>query len=69
MVHQGYLEPHSGHGGVVEPGRQPVWTSSAGRVRPVRSTWRRCEAPDPDGASRIVPMEIGGGFGGKLVWS
>jgi CO/xanthine dehydrogenase Mo-binding subunit len=64
MVHQGYIEPHACAARVGEDGQVVLWTSTQGPflVRDV------CAAALQIDASRIkvIPSEIGGGFGGKI---
>ncbi len=63
MVHQGYIEPHSVTAWWHANGRITLWTSSQGHFQIRDSTAATLGIPE----SRIksVPMEIGGGFGGK----
>jgi CO/xanthine dehydrogenase Mo-binding subunit len=64
MVHQGYLEPHSAIADVDPHGRITVWSSTQG------SFPCRAEIADvlglPEGRIKVIPMECGGGFGGKI---
>src|SRR5262249_32029917 len=63
-VHQGYIEPHVGTAHWAPDGRLTVWTSSQGAFG-IRS---QCAAilDIPESAVKVIPMEIGGGFGAKL---
>ena len=63
-VHQGYIEPQNGVARWGEDGRITVWCSSQGHfgVRDHVSSVLGV----PISNIRVVPMEIGGGFGGKL---
>jgi len=64
MVHQGYIEPQNATALWSHDGNITVWTSTQGAF-PVRT---QCAAILDQSISRIkvVPMEIGGGFGGKI---
>ena len=64
-VHQGYIEPHSATAMWGEDGKLTVWCSSQGhfQVRDLTSLVLGV----PVSHIRVVPMEIGGGFGGKTV--
>jgi len=63
-VHQGYIEPHAGTARWDENGRVTVWTSTQGAfgVRAQMAGILNVSESDV----HVVPMEIGGGFGGKL---
>ena len=63
-VHQGYIEPHSATVLWNADGRITVWTSTQGAFYVRQSVSSILGVP----VSRIkvVPMEIGGGFGGKF---
>jgi xanthine dehydrogenase molybdenum-binding subunit len=64
MAHQGYIEPHCGTAHWNLDGRLTVWTSTQGAFG-VRT--QLAEALQlPVSRIRVVPLEIGGGFGGKL---
>jgi CO/xanthine dehydrogenase Mo-binding subunit len=64
MVHQGYLEPHSAIADVDPHGRITIWSSTQG------SFACRAEVADvldiPEMRIKVIPMECGGGFGGKI---
>jgi CO/xanthine dehydrogenase Mo-binding subunit len=64
MVHQGYLEPHSAIADVDPHGRITIWSSTQG------SFACRAEVADvldiPETRIKVIPMECGGGFGGKI---
>src|SRR5690606_34702168 len=64
MVHQGYIEPHSSTGNWNADGTITIWTSTQGAfaVRSLTAEILRV----PVSSIKVVPMEIGGGFGGKL---
>ena len=65
MVHQGYIEPHACVGSFNEDGQATVWCSSQGHFD-VRSMTAMALGMDL-GDIRVVPAEIGGGFGGKTT--
>ena len=63
-VHQGYIEPQTASAIWKENGEVTVWTSTQGAF-----TARDALAPlldVPVSKIKVVPMEIGGGFGGKI---
>ncbi|MEX2446469.1 MAG: xanthine dehydrogenase family protein molybdopterin-binding subunit [Dehalococcoidia bacterium] len=63
-AHQGYIEPHSSTAHWNADGLLTVWTSTQGAFG-VRD--QICEVFDlPTSGVRVVPTEIGGGFGGKI---
>ena len=64
MVHQGYIEPHTSTGMWNADGSVTIHTSTQGAfaVRAQVSEILRL----PVSKVRVVPMEIGGGFGGKM---
>lgn len=65
MVHQGYIEPQNATAQVNPDGRITIWTSTQGSfgVRDQVATILRI----PEGQIKVVPLEIGGGFGGKVT--
>ncbi|NKB67573.1 MAG: molybdopterin-dependent oxidoreductase [Candidatus Latescibacteria bacterium] len=63
-VHQGYIEPHSGTAQWHQDGNLTVWSSSQGHFN-VRDFTARVVGV-PVSRVRAVPLDIGGGFGGKL---
>ena len=65
MVHQGYIEPHACVGSCNEDGQATVWCSSQGHFD-VRSMTAMALGMD-SGDIRVIPAEIGGGFGGKTT--
>jgi len=65
MVHQGYIEPHACVARCDEAGRVMLWTSTQGGFM-VRDAISRILALDKS-LIRVVPSEIGGGFGGKTT--
>ena len=64
-MHQGYIEPHSATAMWGEDGKLTVWCSSQGhfQIRDLTSLVLGI----PVSQIKVVPMEIGGGFGGKTV--
>ncbi|MGA2409589.1 MAG: xanthine dehydrogenase family protein molybdopterin-binding subunit [Candidatus Binataceae bacterium] len=65
MVHQGYVEPHNAVGVYSSDGHATIYCSSQGpfAIRSITATVLGMQ----EGKIKIVPAEIGGGFGGKLV--
>ena len=63
-VHQGYIEPHSGTAVWDEEDRVKVWTSTQGSFA-VRDSVSKVLDLDVSRV-KVTPMEIGGGFGGKI---
>jgi CO/xanthine dehydrogenase Mo-binding subunit len=65
MVHQGYIEPHNAVAQVNPDGQATVWCSTQG---PFEVRHFCSEILDlPLSKIRVVPAEIGGGFGGKTT--
>ena len=64
-VHQGYIEPHSATAIWHEDGNVTVWCSSQGHFSIRENT--AVLLGIPVSRVKVIPMEIGGGFGGKLV--
>ena len=64
-VHQGYIEPHSATAMWGEDGKLTIWCSSQGhfQIRDLTSLVLGI----PVSEIKVIPMEIGGGFGGKTV--
>jgi CO/xanthine dehydrogenase Mo-binding subunit len=64
MVHQGYLEPHAAIADYDPHGRITIWASTQGSFQ------TRGEVADvlhiPEARIKVIPMECGGGFGGKI---
>lgn len=61
-VHQGYIEPHACLAQVSADGQTQIWCSSQGQFM-VRAYCARLLAM-PLTQIRVIPLEIGGGFGG-----
>ena len=64
-VHQGYIEPHTSTGHWSPDGRLTIWTSTQGSFTIRDSTAAILNLPPS--MIKVVPMEIGGGFGGKTI--
>jgi len=64
-VHQGYIEPHSATGWWTQSGRITIWGSSQGHFQ-IRDRTSLVLGV-PYSSIKVVPMEIGGGFGGKTT--
>ena len=62
-VHQGYIEPQSSTGLWSSDGRITIWTATQGSFMIRASTAAILGVPES--TVRIIPTEIGGGFGGK----
>jgi len=62
-VHQGYIEPFACTAQWVPDGRLTIWTSTQG-IFGVRGNVAAI-LDIPESMVKVVPMEIGGGFGGK----
>jgi CO/xanthine dehydrogenase Mo-binding subunit len=65
MVHQGYIEPHACVARCDETGQVMLWTSTQGSFM-VRDAVARILDLDKS-LIKVVPSEIGGGFGGKTT--
>ena len=63
-VHQGYIEPTATLAAVAADGECTVWTATQGHFQ-VRAHCARMLGIDISKV-RVIPAEIGGGFGGKL---
>jgi CO/xanthine dehydrogenase Mo-binding subunit len=64
-VHQGYIEPHNAIAEWRADGQLTVWCSTQGAF-PVRIQLAHI-LQHPISQIKVVPMEIGGGFGGKIM--
>ena len=64
MVHQGYIEPHNATAQVDPDGQATIWCSTQGSfgVREQVSQVLKW----PLSRIKVIPLEIGGGFGGKI---
>jgi xanthine dehydrogenase molybdenum-binding subunit len=65
MVHQGYIEPHNAVGIYNADGQATIYCSTQGAFE-VRSLSAQVLGM-PVGKIKVVPTEIGGGFGGKTT--
>ena len=65
MVHQGYIEPHACVASAGEDGRITIWCCTQGAFV-VRDYVAGLLELEP-GQVKVVPSEIGGGFGGKTT--
>ena len=63
-VHQGYIEPHNATALWNNDGRILIWCSTQGSFVVRDAT--ACVLDVPVSQVRVTPMEIGGGFGGKI---
>ena len=63
-VHQGYIEPHNATALWNPNGKVTVWMSTQGIFTARQQTAELLRIPVSD--VKVVPMEIGGGFGGKI---
>lgn len=63
-AHQGYIEPHTATARWGADGRLTIWSPSQGSFAVVREPLATI-LEIPPSQIRVVPMEIGGGFGGK----
>ena len=64
-VHQGYIEPHASTATWTGDGRLTVWTCTQGAFAIRSSTAAMCGVPED--MVRVIPTEIGGGFGAKIT--
>jgi len=64
-VHQGYIEPHSATAWWTPQDKITIWGSSQGHFQ-VRDMTASVLGVD-ESSIKVVPMEIGGGFGGKTT--
>jgi len=64
-VHQGYIEPHASTATWTGDGRLTIWTCTQGSFA-IRSS-SAAILDIPEGQVRVIPTEIGGGFGAKIT--
>ena len=64
-VHQAYIEPHACLASVNADGQCTIWASSQGQFM-IRSYVAKLMGMELSNI-RVIPLEIGGGFGGKTV--
>jgi xanthine dehydrogenase molybdenum-binding subunit len=65
MAHQGYIENHNGTASWSRDGKLTIWTSTQGAFGIRQNVARILNIPL--GNLRVIPTEIGGGFGAKNV--
>jgi xanthine dehydrogenase molybdenum-binding subunit len=65
MVHQGYIEPHNAVGIYNSDGHATIYCSTQGSF--VVRSLSAAVLGMPEGNIKVVPAEIGGGFGGKTT--
>ena len=65
MVHQGYIEPHACVARVGQDGQTVIWCCTQGAFA-VRNYTAAILLMDP-ARIKVIPSEIGGGFGGKTT--
>ncbi len=63
-VHQGYIEPHNATAMWNADGKITIWMSTQGTFTARQQTAELLRQPVSN--VKVVPMEIGGGFGGKI---
>jgi CO/xanthine dehydrogenase Mo-binding subunit len=63
-VHQGYIEPHNATALYNPDGQLTIWCSTQGAFTVREQTSEILQMPVSK--IKVVPMEIGGGFGGKI---
>ncbi|MGI9410016.1 MAG: xanthine dehydrogenase family protein molybdopterin-binding subunit, partial [Hyphomicrobiaceae bacterium] len=64
-VHQGYIEPHACLATVTSDNKATIWSSSQGHFMIRAMTAHLSGFAQSD--IRVIPAEIGGGFGGKTI--
>ena len=64
-AHQGYIEPHACTASINEDGKATVWCCTQGQFD-VRTMTAQCLGKQVSDI-RVIPSEIGGGFGGKTT--
>ncbi|MCH8107149.1 MAG: xanthine dehydrogenase family protein molybdopterin-binding subunit [Chloroflexi bacterium] len=64
-VHQGYIEPHASTASWGTDGRLTIWTCTQGAFA-IRSSTAAITGL-PESMVKVVPTEIGGGFGAKIT--
>jgi xanthine dehydrogenase molybdenum-binding subunit len=65
MVHQGYIEPQAATASWASDGQLTIWTSTQGSF-PDREACSQL-LNHPISKIKVIPTEIGGGFGGKIA--
>ena len=64
-VHQGYIEPHAATAVWAADGRVTIWTCTQGAFAIRASTAAIMDIPES--SVKVIPTEIGGGFGAKIT--
>ncbi|MCS5669444.1 MAG: xanthine dehydrogenase family protein molybdopterin-binding subunit [Dehalococcoidia bacterium] len=64
-VHQGYIEPHASTATWAGDGRLTIWTCTQGAFAIRASSAAILDIPESQ--VRVIPTEIGGGFGAKIT--
>lgn len=64
MVHQGYIEPHNAVAQYNPDGHSTIWVSTQGAFTARDQVGMILDIPSS--SMKVVPAEIGGGFGGKI---
>jgi len=64
MVHQGYIEPHNAVAQYSSDGQSTIWVSTQGAFTARDQTAHVLDMPPSK--IKVIPAEIGGGFGGKI---
>ncbi len=64
MVHQGYIEPQASTASWASDGQLTIWTTTQGSF-PARESCAQMLG-HPISKIKVIPTEIGGGFGGKI---
>jgi xanthine dehydrogenase molybdenum-binding subunit len=64
-VHQGYIEPHASTAVWAADGRITIWTCTQGAFAIRAST--AAITGVPESLVKVIPTEIGGGFGAKIT--
>lgn len=64
MVHQGYIEPHACSASWNADGQLTIWTTTQGAFSAREQTGNVLQYPISK--IKVIPTEIGGGFGGKI---
>ena len=64
-VHQGYIEPHASTASWAPDGRLTIWTCTQGAFG-IRSSTAAITGI-PESMVKVIPTEIGGGFGAKIT--
>ena len=64
-VHQGYIEPHASTAVWAADGRVTIWTCTQGAFA-IRSSTAAIMGI-PESSVKVIPTEIGGGFGAKIT--